>query len=134
MPTDIQTTLRRRVLTVFSFVHLGLVLAVFGLARLSFELGFRPSVVVMAAGLGLLYFGVVLGGFFLVWPLLPWFQRAQEARKWGSHALEDLPQLLALSKKIMVTLKPLLQSLLEQQGFADHKSTGETKPSDQQAA
>ena len=106
--------LRARVAVVFCLIHAGLVLSVIVAARLSMTGVGQGTLIALGAGIGLLYFGALVGGFFLVWPMVPLIRRAQAARVWWLDLLERFPEITELVRKAVETLKPILRSWKEQ--------------------
>jgi len=123
MLSRLKETFRHRVLIAFSFVHVGLLLAIFATARLSVTSGFDANLCLLLAGLLLLYFGTVFGAFFLIWPLVPLLRGAQEARHWWDEVGGDITSYVDLFHKVLELLKPLIQEWVNRRKAPERASS-----------
>jgi Flp pilus assembly protein TadB len=121
-----EQAIKIRVLFVFIFVHAGLGLALFGAGRWVAKNGFDGVSLTVLTGLLLMYLGVLLAAFFIVWPLLPWIRRAREARNWIDRLLHDLPALLEHLPAIIAAIHQITAALREFKN--ELKQTTPTEP------
>lgn len=88
---------------VFLVIHAGLVLAVYGLASIPHS--GDPAAVnawrFLLAGIAGLYGGVVLGAFFVIWPLYSLVRKVRKILRWREWILQELPRILALIPSVV---------------------------------
>lgn len=104
---DFLNAIKLRAVAVFLLVHVGLVAGVYALARASALGGWDQTAWFFLASILLLYFGFILGVFFIVWPLLPWVRRVRRIESWSQHLLHDLPLLLEQLPKIVAAVQAI---------------------------
>jgi uncharacterized membrane protein len=101
MIQEFEQSIKNRVLGVFLLVHVGLGLSMFGIGKWVALNGMDGISVTLLLGVFLLYLGVLLGVFFIVWPLLPWIRKAREARNWVESFMQDIPGILAVVRQVI---------------------------------
>ena len=90
------SAIKIRALFVFLAIHTGLILAIFGLASLPKPDGMETGHWLLLSGIIGLYGGMVLGGFFIVWPLVNIVRKVRRLMQWREWILEELPKILAM--------------------------------------
>jgi hypothetical protein len=88
--------IKLRALLVFSLIHGGLILSVYGLASVPRPEGMEGAHWLLLAGIAGLYGGIVYGVFSIVWPLVILIRTVNRLRDWKSWILVELPRILAL--------------------------------------
>lgn len=103
-----QDAVKLRAIAVFALVHVGLVLGIFLLARLSAADGWNSTTWLLAGALACFYGGFVLGAFFILAPLLPWIRRFQTAQHWTERLLHDIPIIMEQVPKVIQAIQTFL--------------------------
>lgn len=80
---------------VLVIIHAGLISSVYGLATLPRTDDLQLSWMFLAWGLGGLYGGMLLGIFFVLWPMWKIYQQVRRMMRWREWILESLPMILA---------------------------------------
>jgi Flp pilus assembly protein TadB len=124
-----QKAIKLRALVVFVAVHAGLGLALFGLGRQVALGGLNADSVMMLTGTLLLYLGIVLAAFFIIWPLLPWIGRVRAARNFGERLLEDLPAVIQQIPAILEAIHEVVAAFREIKAEFKAKSSHPPKSS-----
>jgi hypothetical protein len=91
----IQSAIKTRIIFVFLIIHLGLALCVY-----AFATGDTRSQICLA-GVSCLYAGFLFAIFFIVSPLLPWYQRAKEIHSWIQLIIDNLPKIIAAYQQMV---------------------------------
>ena len=108
---SIQVAIKKRSIFVFLLIHTGLVLGIYALARTTVPEGWNQTTIVFLAAIACLYGGVLLGIFFVVWPLLPLLKKIQKAENWYERILHDLPYFLEQLPKIIAAIQSLIAAV-----------------------
>lgn len=104
----IQKTIKLKAALIFLLIHVGLVTAVYCVARLSGSMGMDQTLGFLLAGILILYFGILLGIYFVMAPLIPWIRRTQQVSHWTDRLLKDLPTLVENLPKIIDAVRTIL--------------------------
>jgi hypothetical protein len=118
---SLKSAIQLRAFIVFTLIHLGLGLAIFQLASVWGDPALAPhlpQLKLILTGLLGVYGGVLLGIFFIVWPMLPWIQRARRLQHWREWILEVLPEILATLPVIVQAARTLIKTWEEMKGPA----------------
>ncbi len=107
MLEGLQRAIRSRAIFVFLVIHLGLILGIYGLARISMPNGWDETSLIFLGALVCLYGGILAAVFFIVWPLLPWLRRVQRIEHWSERLIRDLPILLQHLPQIIEAVQKL---------------------------
>jgi hypothetical protein len=105
MLKDFQSAVKIRAVIVFILVHAGLMIALSGLLKQQYALGWDSASTLLAIGVGLLYGGFALGVFMIVAPIWPWVRRARRMEELTAWVIRDLPVLLEQLPKVIAAVK-----------------------------
>ena len=105
---NLQAALKAKTLLVLGFIHLGLILGVFSLARTSFPNGWDLTSTLFLVSIICLYGGFMAGLIFIVVPLLPWLKRAERMEHWTERLLREIPLLLEHLPQVIIALRSLI--------------------------
>ena len=103
--------IKKRTILVFLLIHLGLALGIYALARTTVPDGWHQTTIVFLAAIVCLYGGVLLGVFFVAWPLLPLIRKIQKAENWYDRVMRDLPFFLEQLPKIIAAIQSLIATV-----------------------
>lgn len=106
---------------VFTMLHVGLGLSVFGLYKFySLSLNTKPELIPVfwffAAGTACLYGGVLAAVAFMYAPVSPWVQRVRRVMAWREWVAQELPALIAALPALIAAIVGVLKTL---QAFGD---------------
>jgi hypothetical protein len=89
------SAIKSRVIFVFVIIHIGLALCIYAFATGEF----RSQIAL--AGVSCLYGGFLFAIFFIVSPLLPWYQRTREVYSWIQLIIDNLPKIIAAYQQMV---------------------------------
>ena len=95
MFAQLLSAIKNRVIFVFLIIHIGLALCVYAFA--TGEIRSPISLI----GVSCLYAGFLFSVFFIISPLLPWFQRAREIHNWIQLVIDNLPKIIAAYREMV---------------------------------
>lgn len=99
-----------RAFIVFCLIHLGLVLAVYGLASMPRTPETLLSWRLLAGGVSALYGALLLSAFFVIWPLFQLVRKVRQILRWKDWILNELPKIIALIPALAQAIRQAFSS------------------------
>lgn len=104
---DVLMLLIRRSLFVVVLLQGGLVLSIYALATLAQNESIYGTSLwySLLGGVILLYGGIMLGVFYLLWPIYSVYRKIQNLLRWRDWILTELPKIIALMPSLIQALR-----------------------------
>jgi hypothetical protein len=94
-----------RMILVLITIHVGLVLAVYGLAAISREVDLGHTYWILWAGIAALYGGTWLAFIFIFSPVYSATQKIRHVMNWQEWIVKELPQIISTLPSVITALQ-----------------------------